>query len=96
MNFSPSFTNFIRIAMCLLCLVSLPLLDLKTSDLLSNIIRGSFYGTISGSLFNNSQINIMKCATAIPVVHTALYSLYVIDWETGPVKCAPYSIDPNL
>ena len=78
--------------MCLVCLVSLPLLDIHIEDLLSHIIKGASSGTISGSLFNNSLINILKCDKSIPAVHAALYSLYVLDLETGPLTCVPWSI----
>ena len=47
-------------------------------------MKGDPYGTMSGSFFNNSLINILKYAKAIPVVHAELYSLYALDLATGP------------
>ena len=80
--------------MCLVCLVYLPLLATQTADLLPNIIRGDSSGNISGSLFNNEQINIPECPKSIPAVHAALWSLYALGWATGPGTCVPWSIDP--
>ena len=77
--------------MCLVCLVSLPLLATHKEDLLYNIIRGAYSGTISESLLNNSSINMMKCDKAIPKVHAALYSLYALDWSTGSETCVPWT-----
>ena len=80
--------------MCLVCLVSLPLLDIQIADWLSNIIWGASSGTISESLFNTSWINILKCDEDISAVHATLYSLYALDWESGPGTCVTWSIDP--
>ena len=79
LHFSPFLTKFIILEMCLVCLVSLPLLVIHIADLLSKTIRGAFYNTISGYLFNNSLINILKCAKAITLVHAELYSLSTLD-----------------
>ena len=79
LQFSPFLTEFTLLSMCILWLVYLPLLSMQIADLPSNIIRGVYSGTISGSLFNNSLINILKCAKDIPAVHYALYSLPVLD-----------------
>ena len=51
---------------------------------LSKTIKGASSGNISGSLFNNSWINILKCDKSIPTVHAELYSLSTLDWATGP------------
>ena len=80
--------------MWLVCLVSLPLLDIHTSDILSDIIIVSSSVTISGSLLKNPWINILKCARAIPAVNAELYSIYTLDWETDPGTFVPCSIDP--
>ena len=48
------------------------------SIFLSKTIKGDYSGTVSGSLFNNSRINILKCDKSIPAVHAALYSLSVL------------------
>ena len=79
LQFSPFLTKCTILAMCLVCLLSLSLLAIKTADLISKIIRGSSPGTIYGSLFNNSLINILKYAKAITAVHVALYSLSALD-----------------
>ena len=80
--------------MCLVLLVSLALLAIHTVDLLSNIIKGAYSGTIYGSLFKNSLINILKCDKAIPIVHAALYSLSAPDKENGPGTYVTRSIFP--
>ena len=54
LHFSPLITKCNLLAMCLVCLVSLPYLVIHTSDLISKTIRASSSGTIYGSLFNNS------------------------------------------
>ena len=54
--FSPFLKTFTLLAMCLVCLELLPLSAIHTENLLSNIIRGSSYGTKNGSLFKNSLI----------------------------------------
>ena len=53
LQFSPFHTKCNLLEMCLVLLISLPFLAIKTANLLSNIIRGAYYRTISGSLFNN-------------------------------------------
>ena len=58
--------------MCLVCLVSLPLLAMHIEGLLYNTIRVASSGAIYESLLNSSWINILKFAKAIPVVHAAL------------------------
>ena len=73
--------NSTILEMYLVKLVSLPFLDLHKADLLSNIIWGAYSGTIYVSVFNNSLINILKCAKAIPDVHSELYSLYALAWK---------------
>ena len=73
--------------MGLLCLVSLAFLDINAYDLLSNIMRGAFYGTIFISLFTSSLFIIMKCARSIPVVNTELYQPSELYWETGTGTC---------
>ena len=80
--------------MSLVCLLSLPFLAMHIAGLPSKTIKGASYGTMSGSLFNNARINILKCAKAIPAVHAALYSLSELDWVTGPETCVPWSIGP--
>ena len=72
LQFSIFLTKCILLVMCLVWLVSLPLLAIQTADLLSNIIRGDSSGTISVYLFYNSWINTLKCAKDIPAVHAAL------------------------
>ena len=52
-QFSPFLTKCTLLAIFLLCLVPFPLLAIHTADLLSNIIRGFYSGTISGPLFKN-------------------------------------------
>ena len=94
LNFSSFLTKCTLLEIWIVCLVYLPSLSIHTSDLLSSIIRRGFYGTIYGSLLKNSQSNILKCAKAIPAVHTELYSLSVLDWATGPETCVPCSIVP--
>ena len=66
-------TKLILLAMCLVCLVSLPFLAMHIADLLSKTIKGASFGTIFGSSFKNSWTKILKCAKAIPAVHAALY-----------------------
>ena len=80
--------------MCLVCLVFLPLLAIHIADLLSKTTRGSYSGTISGSLFKKSWINILKCAKAIPAVHASFYSLSALYLATGCGTCVPWSIVP--
>ena len=53
-HFYPFLTKYILFEICRVCLVSLPFLAVHIADLLSNTITGASYGTISGSLFNNS------------------------------------------
>ena len=72
LHFYPFLTKLILLEICLVCLVSLPLLVIHISDLLSKTIIGASSGTMSVYLFNHSLINILKCAKAIPAVHTAL------------------------
>ena len=90
--FSPVLTKCTLLEMCIVWFLSLPILSIHTSYFLSNIIIGSSYGTIYGSLLKNLWINILKCAKAIPEVHAALYSLSALDWATGPGTCVPWSI----
>ena len=94
LHFSPFLTKCIILEMWLVCLVYLPFLDINTADLPSNITRGASYGIIYGSLFNNSWINTMKCAKAIPAAKAAFYPLYALDWATGPGTCVTWSIGP--
>ena len=54
LHFSPFLTKCILLAMCLVCLVSLPILAMHISYLLSNIIKGASSGTMSGYFFLNS------------------------------------------
>ena len=96
LHFYPFLKKYILLAMCLVCLLSLPLLEIHIVDLLSNTIRGGYSGTISGSLLNNSWINILKCDRAIPEVHAELYSLSALGWATGLGTCVPWSIVPPL
>ena len=60
--------------MCLVCFVSLPVLAIQIDDSISNITRIAYYGTTSGSLFNNLLFSILKCTSAIIAVRSALYS----------------------
>ena len=78
--------------MCLVGLVSLPLLYMQIADLPSNIMRGACSGTTYGSLFNNLLFIILECARSIPAVHAALYSLSVLYLATVPVTCVQWSI----
>ena len=94
-HFPPFLTKFILLAMCLVCLVSLPLLAMHIADLLFKTMKGDSSVTMSRSFFKkNSWIIILKCDKAIPAVHAALYSLSALDWTTGPVTCVPWSIIP--
>ena len=93
-QFYPFLTKCTLLAICLVCLVSLPFLSIQTADLLSNIVRGASYGTTYESLFKNSWIYILKCAKVIPEVHAALYQISAPDWSTGPVTGVPCSILP--
>ena len=54
LHFSPFLTKFILLAMCLVCLVSLPFLEMHMEYFLSNTIKGASFGTMSGSSLNNS------------------------------------------
>ena len=65
--------------MCLMWLVSLPLLAIKISDLISNIMGVDCSGTASGSLLNNSLFRILKFARDIPALHYALYFISELD-----------------
>ena len=93
-QFSPFLTKCTHLSVWLVCLISLTFLAINIENLLYNIGRGYSSGTISGSLFRNSWINILKCANSIPAVYALLYSLYAIDWSTGPLTCLPWSIGP--
>ena len=88
-HFSLFLTKCIILEMCLVFLVSLPFLAMHIADLLSKTIKGAYSVTMSGSLFNNSWTNILKCSKLIPAVHAALYSLSALDWATGPETCGP-------
>ena len=70
----------------------LPLLAMHIADLLSKKIKGDSSETMSGYLFNNSLIKILKCDKSIPAVHAALYSLYALDCATVTGICVPWSI----
>ena len=59
----------------MVCLVSLLLLAINTSDLISNIMIGDFSGTTFIFLFRNSLFSILECSRDITEVHDALYSL---------------------
>ena len=95
LHFYPFLTKFILLEIFLVCLVSLPFLSIYITDLLAKTIRGSYSETMSGYLFKNSWINILKCAKSIPEVYAVLYSLSALDWETSPGKCVPWSIGPT-
>ena len=92
--FSPFLTECIILVIWLVFLVSLPCLAINTADLPSNIIRRASYGTLSGSFFNSSLINILEFAKAIHEVYAALESLSAPDWATGAETCVPWSIVP--
>ena len=62
-------TKLILLEKCLVCLVSLPLLDIQIADFLSNLMRGDCYGTTYESFFNNSLFIILKYTRYIPEVH---------------------------
>ena len=47
-HFSPFLTKCILLAMCLVCLVSLPFLAMHMADFLSKTIKGASFGTMSG------------------------------------------------
>ena len=53
-HFSQFLTKCILLAMCLVCLVSLPFLAMNIEDLLSKTIKGAYFVTMSGSSFINS------------------------------------------
>ena len=89
LNFSPFLKKCIILAICLVCLVSLPFLAMHMADFLSKTNKGASLGTMSGSSFNNLLTYILKCAKAIPAVHATLYSLSALDCATGPVICVP-------
>ena len=88
------FTECILLEMFMVCLVSLPLFAIHTSDLISNIIRSDCFGTTFGSFFINLLFNLMKCDRAIPAMHDALHSLAALVWETLPGTCLLWSIGP--
>ena len=94
LHFYSFLTEFILLAMCMVCLVSLPFLAIQVADLLYKTIKGASYGTIYGLLCSSSWINILKCDKAIPEVHAVLYLLSAMDWETGHGTCVPWSIVP--
>ena len=71
-HFSPFITKCTIISMCLVCLLSLPILAIHTADFLSNIVRVDYSVTIYVSLFKNSRLNILKCAKVISAAHAAL------------------------
>ena len=50
----------------------LTLLDIYTSDLLSNMTRGAYYGTTYVSLFVSSLYSISKCANKTTAVKDVL------------------------
>ena len=54
LNFYPFLTKFILLAMCLVCLLSLPFLSMHIADLLSKTIKGASFGTMYGFSFSNS------------------------------------------
>ena len=54
LHFSLFITQCIILAMCLVCLVSLPFLAMHIVDLLSKTIKGASSGTMSGFLFSSS------------------------------------------
>ena len=62
---SPFIKKCILLEMCLVCLVSLPLLSIHTSDLLSNIMRGAYCGNTYVSLSTNLIIIILNFASAV-------------------------------
>ena len=94
LHFSPFITKCTLIAICLVWLLSLPLLSIQSVDLLSNISRVYYSGTIYGYLFNNSWIDILKCVKSIPTVNSELYSLSTLYWGTGTETCVTWSIGP--
>ena len=55
---SPFITKWILLEMCLVCLVYLPFLDIHTSYLISNIMRGTYYGTTYEYLFISSVLSL--------------------------------------
>ena len=71
-HFSIFLIKCILLVMCLACMVSLTLLDIHTSDLISNIMIGACYGTKYGSLFISSVLSILKCYRAITALRDAL------------------------
>ena len=62
----PFLTNCIILVMCLVWLMSLPILAIHTYDFISNTMRSACCGTTSGSLFRNSLFIILKCGRSIP------------------------------
>ena len=60
LHFSPFLTKCILLAMCLVCLIYLPLLAIHIEDLLSNTFKGDSSGTMSVYLFKNSWINMER------------------------------------
>ena len=95
LHVSPLLTKCIIVVMWLIFLVSLPFIAIHITHLLYKTIRGASYGTISGSLFNNSWINTLKFAKAISAVHYSLNSLLALDWSNGPGICVTWSIVPH-
>ena len=61
-----------------MCLVSLLLLAIHTADLLSNIVRGAYSGTISGSLFKNHE-----CLNKDPIIVPKEAPLIVLDSKSA-------------
>ena len=72
---SPFTTKWIILEMCMVCLMSWPLLSIHISEFISNIMRGACYGTKSRSLYTRSLFIIIKYASDINAVVSALYSL---------------------
>ena len=88
--YSPFITRWIFMSVCLVCLISLPFLDIHTSELISNITRGAFSGTTYVFLFISSLFRILKCAKTTSSVHDELYSLLALHCKTGTGSCVQW------
>ena len=66
-------TKCILLEICIVCLVSLPLLAVHIADFIFNIMIDDYSGTKSGSVLNNSLFSILKCSRAINPVHAEFY-----------------------
>ena len=94
LHFSPFIINCILLEMWMVYLVSLILLAINIANLLSNIMRCSYFGTTYGCLFSITIFIILKCAITIYAVYAAFSSLSALYWATVPVTFVKWSIVP--